>query len=493
MGEERKPVMTDDEKSERLHSSDDGGEPTQGTRPSEGGRRDMEPVEGNQAERQRPAGWSTGLGWVAELARKKPNEALTTLAHHIDLELLRQAYDATRKDGAVGVDGETAKEYGYNLDVRLADLLERFRSGTYKAPPVRRVHIPKGDGKTRPIGIPTLEDKVLQRAVAMVLEAIYEQDFRDCSYGFRPRRSAHQAIDAVGKELHRLGNGIVIEVDIKGFFDNLDHAHLRSFLDSRVRDGRIRRMIDKWLKAGVLEAGSITHPKKGTPQGGVISPLLANIYLHHVLDTWFEDEVKPRLNGRALLVRYADDFVIALGDENDAERVMAVLPKRFGKYGLELHPDKTRLVRFRRPGSRDDGDKGGGSSTFDFLGFTFYWGKTRNGRWIVKKRTSSKSLSKGLAAMTTWLRRNRHVPVRDQSTILGRKLRGHYGYFGITGNSRALHAFREGVENLWRRWLARRSQTPCMPWRIFEKVLARFPLPEPRIVHSAVRYYAASP
>jgi group II intron reverse transcriptase/maturase len=234
--------------------------------------------------------------------------ALTTLAHHIDVDFLREAYRRTRKDGAPGVDRQTADEYAQNLEANLQALLDRFKSGTYRAPPVKRVHIPKGDGsKTRPIGIPTFEDKVLQRAVAMVLEAIYEQEFLDCSYGFRPNRSAHQALDALWKTLTEMKGGWVLEVDIKGFFDSLDHGHLRGFLDQRVRDGVLRRAVDKWLKAGVMEAGVLTHPDAGTPQGGVVSPLLANVYLHEVLDRWFETQVRPRLVGRATLIRYADD------------------------------------------------------------------------------------------------------------------------------------------------------------------------------------------
>jgi len=279
------------------------------------------------------------------------------LAHHIDIELLREAHELVRKDGAVGVDGQTAAEYAEALEENLASLLERFKSGAYKAPPVRRVHIPKGSGsKTRPIGIPTFEDKILQRAVLMVLEAVYEEDFLPCSFGFRRGRSAHQALETFWRSSMDMGGGVVLEVDIEGFFDSLAHVHLRSFLDERVRDGVIRRTIDKWLKAGVLEAGRVMHPNEGSPQGGVISPLLANVYLHHVLDTWFENEIKPRLKGRAFLVRYADDVVIVLENEDDARRLKAVLPKRFAKYGLKLHPEKTRDVPFRRPAQRGHDD-----------------------------------------------------------------------------------------------------------------------------------------
>ncbi len=298
----------------------------------------------------RPIDVSTKLLRIAKLAREDPKRALTTLAHHIDIEFLREAYRRTRKDGATGVDGQTAEDYEKNLEDNLRSLLDRFKSGTYRAPPVRRVYIPKGDGKkTRPIGIPTFEEKVLQRAVAMVLEAIYEVDFYYFSFGFRPRRGAHDALAYLWKELMARGGGWVLEVDIKGFFDTLDHGHLRTFLDRRVRDGVLRRAIDKWLKAGVLEDGKLLHPETGSPQGGVISPILANVYLHEVLDRWFEEVVRPRLRGEAFVVRYADDFVIVFALESDARRVLEVLPKRFGKYGLTIHPEKTRLVRFLRP------------------------------------------------------------------------------------------------------------------------------------------------
>ena len=294
--------------------------------------------------------------------------ALTTLAHHIDLDWMREAFRLTRKDGAVGVDGQTARDYEANLEVHLRSLVERAKSGLYKAPPVRRVYIPKGKGDDlRPLGIPTFEDKVLQRAVVMVLEPAYEQDFLDCSYGFRPGRSAHQALDALWHELMAVSGGWVIEVDIRKFFDSMDHGALRDVLRKRVRDGVLLRLIGKWLNAGVLESGSVVHPGTGTPQGGVISPLLANIFLHEVVDVWFERTVKPRLRGRARLVRYADDMVMVFGREDDARRVFAVLPKRFERHGLRLHPEKTRLVRFGRPRSDDPdgGRRGHRPGTFD--------------------------------------------------------------------------------------------------------------------------------
>ena len=433
---------------------------------------------------------STRLERIAKLAREAPGMALTTLAHHIDIAWLHEAFQRTRKDGATGVDRQTADEYAANLEDNLRSLLDRAKSGTYRAPPVRRVHIPKGSGgETRPIGIPTFEDKVLQRAVAMVLEAVYEQDFLDCSYGFRPGRSAHQALDALWAQATRTAGGWLIEVDVRKFFDTMGHGHIREILRRRVLDGVLLRLIDKWLNAGVLEDGGITYPDAGSPQGGVVSPIIANIYLHEVLDVWFEREVKPRLSGRATLVRYADDAVLFFAKEQDARKVMAVLPKRFDKYGLSLHPEKTRLVEFRRPDKRDP-PVGGGSSghpgTFDLLGFTHFWGKSRSGKWVVKRSTAKDRFRRALARVVTWCRWHRHDDLREQQLALASRLRGHYGYFGITGNSRALARFGYEVIEAWRKWLNRRSQNAGMTWERMHRLLKRYPLPQPRIARPAI-------
>lgn len=429
----------------------------------------------------------TKLNRIAELAREHPEWALSTLAHVIDIEFLREAYARTRKDGAAGVDGQSADEYAAELDANLTTLLERFKSGSYRAPPVKRVHIPKDDGTMRPIGIPTFEDKVLQRAVTMVLEAIYEQDFVDCSYGYRRGRSAHQALESLWKATMSMRAGWVIELDIQSFFDALDRAHLRAFLDRRVRDGVIRRVIGKWLSAGVLEAGVVERPKGGTPQGGVISPILANIYLHEVLDTWFEREVKPRLKGRAKLIRFADDAVFVLSSEEDARRLMDVLPKRFEKYALKLHPEKTRLVRFGRPwGEEDDDDEPG---SFDFLSFTHFWAKTRKGAWVVRRKTSKNRFTRSIRRVREWCAKNRHLPLEAQHRVLSQKLRGHYAYFGITGNGDAISRFALEVQRAWHFWLERRSQRGQISWRRFSAILKSHPLPPPRVVHSI---YAAA-
>lgn len=431
---------------------------------------------------------STKQQRIAQLAKQSPGMGFTSLAYHMDLMWLYEAYRRTRKDGAVGVDGQTGADYEQDLEQNLRSLLERAKSGRYVAPPVRRVHIPKAGSpeQTRPIGIPTLEDKVLQRAVAMLLEPLYEQDFHPGSYGFRPGRGAHQALQQLWKNTMNTDGGWVLEVDISKFFDTLDHAHLRAFVQRRVRDGVLLRLIGKWLKAGVMESGQVSYPEAGSPQGGVISPLLANVYLHYVLDEWFRQEVQPRLKGRAYLIRYADDFVIGFADEEDARRVLAVLPKRFARYGLKIHPEKTRLVRFNKPGGRDEGadEK---PETFDLLGFTHYWGRDRKGRPVVKRKTASKRMSRALRAIGDWCRMHRHRPVAEQQHTLSQKIRGHCAYYGITGNSHCLQEFRMCVEHHWHKWLNRRHRGRTLNWTKFYRLLERYPLPVAVAVHSVCR------
>jgi group II intron reverse transcriptase/maturase len=427
---------------------------------------------------------STKQQRLAELAQEAPQRGFLSLNHHLDLLWLAEAYERTRKDGAAGVDGQTGDDYGLNLRSNLESLHHRVQSGTYRAPPVRRVRIPKGTGQeTRPLGIPTLEDKVLQRAVVMALEPIYEQDFLNGSYGFRPGRSAHQALQALWQQAMDLGGCWLVDVDIRKFFDTLDHAQLRSLLRQRVRDGVLLRLIDKWLQAGVLEDGDLTYPEAGTPQGGVISPLLANIYLHYVLDVWFEQTVKPCLKGRAFLVRYADDFVMGFACEADARRVLDVLPKRLGKYGLTIHPDKTRLVPFRRPANRParSGCPEVPPGTFDFLGFTHYWSQSKQGRWVVKRKTAGSRFHRALTRIAAWCRLNRHVPIGDQYRVLSQKLRGHFAYYGgVIGNVRCLHRFRYEVMRLWRKWLSRRGRRGGWPWARLNRLLRVLVLPWPR-------------
>lgn len=438
---------------------------------------------GNTAS-QAAGGWREKLHQIAARAAEDKEVAFRSLAHLVDIDALREAHRRIRKDGAAGVDGQTAEEYERELEANLASLLARLKAKTYRPPPVRRAYIPKANGTPRAIGIPTFEDKIVQRAYATVIEAIYEQDFRSCSYGFRPGRSAHDALEALWRECMNQNVRWVLEADIRDFFGTLEHAHLREFLSRRITDGGVRRLVSHWLEAGVLEEGQHHHPTAGTPQGGVISPLLANIYLHYVLDEWFENEVRPRLRGRAFLIRYADDYAIGFEHEADARRVLEVLPKRFARFGLELHAEKTRLVRFERP--RDGGDDDGPGS-FDFLGFTHHWMKTRKGRWAVTRRTAKDRLSRALSRINDWCRANRHLSVEGQHRMLSSKLRGHYAYYGITGNIARLAAFARGVQERWRKWLHRRSQRGKMTWDRFKELLGRYPLPRPRVVHSAYR------
>jgi RNA-directed DNA polymerase len=434
------------------------------------------------------ANLSTKRQWIAELARRKPGAVLFSLHHVIDLEWMQEAYALTRKDGASGIDGVTAATYEADLRANLVDLLDRIKAGRYQAPPVRRTYIPKADGTQRPLGIPTFEDKVAQRAIVMVLEAVYEQDFRPCSYGFRPGRSAHQAL----RELHSVitwqGQHWVLDVDIRKYFDSIPHGQLRAILDQRVTDGVIRRMIDKWLKAGVLEDGLLRLASEGTPQGGVISPMLSNIYLHHVLDEWLENEVKPRMAGPCTLVRFADDFVMTFKNHHDAKRVLEVLGKRLARYGLTLHPDKTRFIDFRpeRQGGTHPDCK---EPPFDFLGFTHVWVKSQKGKNVVRQRTAKSRLARALVAINDWCRTNRHQPIPYQRDRLAAKLVGHYAYYGITGNIRQLHRYLHQVTRIWRKWLERRTRSQALPWAGFRALLARHPLPRARIMH---RYVAVS-
>jgi RNA-directed DNA polymerase len=452
----------------------------------------MRPPEGNMSETQGFVNVFTRLRRIAIVARDNPQMAFTSLNHCLDLELLREAFHKTRKNGAPGVDGRTWRDYEANLEANLQSLLERAKSGSYQAPPVRRVYIPKGNSPTekRPIGIPTIEDKVLQRAVLMILEAIYERDFYDCSFGFRRGRSAQDALDAFWRQAMETRIQCVLEVDIRKCFDTLDHGHLRELLRLRVRDGVLLRLIGKWLKAGVLEEGSVSYPDAGSPQGGVVSPLLANLYLHYVLDVWFHEVVLPRLKGQAFLVRYADDFVIAFTQEQDAQRVREVIPRRFGKYGLTVHPDKTRLIRFGRP-RRPDVSRAERPGTFDFLGFTHYWGKSRKGVWVVKRQTASSRFRRAVQTLSLWCRRNRHRPISEQHTVLCQKLRGHFGYYGITGNSSRLSRFRTVATRLWYKWLSRRKRKPGPNWAWFNRLLERFPFPPASALHSVYRVVKA--
>lgn len=425
---------------------------------------------------------------IAELSRKHSGSALTSLNGYLDQRWLEDAYGRLKQGKAPGIDGQSVAEYGRELDERLKDLLARAKSGRYQALPVRRVEIPKaGSRETRPIGIPTTEDKVLQMGVLMLLEPVYENEFYDFSYGFRPGKSAHQALAQIRRDIHQKRINWIIDADIRKFFDTLSHQHLREILGQRVNDGVINRLIHKWLKAGCLKSGQLIHSAKGTPQGGIISPLLANLYLHEVLDRWFVEQVQPVLKSASFLVRYADDFVMGFHDESDARRVMKVLARRFEKYGLRIHPQKTRLLRFTKPWQNGPGER---SESFDFLGFTHHWEKNGRGNYVVRRRTERARFSRALKNVSHWCRENRHRKMSEQIEAIRRRLQGHYAYYGIHGNYRSLERFRYLVIYRWHKWLRRRTRN-CVGLRLcytqfLKKVSQVYRIAGPRIHHSNV-------
>ena len=420
-------------------------------------------------------GMSPGLVRVAEAARQNPGRLLS-LAHHLEEAALKRAYQRIRKDAAVGVDGKTKEQYGEALEENLRDLHQRLKTKRYRHQPIRRVLIDKEGGKKRPIGISTIEDKVVQNALSELLQAIYEQDFLDCSYGFRPGRKAHDALRAFDAAAHRGEINWVLDADIVAFFDRIDRDHLKALLQKRIADKSLMRLIGKCLKVGVLENGEVTTPEIGTAQGSTLSPLLANIYLHYVLDEWFEQEVKPRLRGKAKMLRFADDFLIGFERREDAERVRRVLEKRLAKYGMELHPEKTRMVDFRRPPKNH---RGPSPETFDFLGFTVLWKRNRKGGWYLGTHTRVKSLRRAKKEVYEMCRRQRHLSVKEQHATLVNRIRGHIAYFGVRGNERRLALLIRSVERSWHKWLNRRSQRSTMTWARFKDLLRTYPLPAP--------------
>ena len=425
---------------------------------------------------------STKLQWIAEQAVREPGRVFTSLAHLIDRDFLKEAFHRTRKDGAPGIDEVTAREYAENLDENILNLYERLRTGRYTAPPVKRAWVDKDDGTKRPIGMPVFEDKIVQRAVAMILGAVYEQDFEGFSHGFREGHSQHQALSELRENSREIGVAWIVDADVAGFFDNLDHSLMLRIIKRRVNDGAIIRIIGRWLNAGVMEGTTLIHPEKGTPQGGVISPVLSNIFLHHVLDRWYVRTVRTRLKGRSFLIRFADDFIIGCEQEGDAKRVMAALPKRFSLFKLTIHPTKTRLIRFRKPSSAKETDNENG--TFDFLGFTHFWARIRQGYWVIKRKTAKKRLSRAMKSYWEWCRDHRHDNIYEQYKALSLKLRGHYQYYGIRGNFKMLEVVMEHVERTWRYWLSRRSRKSYIRWDVFARLRQVFPLPKPRICHA---------
>jgi RNA-directed DNA polymerase len=423
---------------------------------------------------------STKLARIAKQSEQNPARVFTTLAHLMDEDFLTEAYHQLRKDAAAGIDKVTATEYGVNLGERIKDLHRRMVLGEYRAQPARRVWIPKGDGGQRPLAILVLEDKIVQRAVAMILEAIYEPHFCDFSCGFRRHFSAHTAIIELRQQCLKLGINWIIDADIRKFFDTISWEQLRTILQKRMKDGAILRLIGMWLHVGVLEEGQVVNQELGTPQGAPISPVLANIFLHEVLDEWFQREVRPRMKGNCFLVRYADDFVMGFSVKGEAERVFRVLPKRFARYGLSIHPEKSRLVQFSRPYWK----RGKGPGSFAFLGFTHYWAKTLRGGWTIKRKTQGKRLSRFMSGIGEWCKGHRHEPLAEQHRTLSSKLRGHYQYYGVRGNFKMLEVAYEHTRVMWQKWLRRRNSMNRMSWERFaEGVEQTLVLPLPQIMH----------
>ena len=419
---------------------------------------------------------------IAHTAKKYPQEALTVLHPYMDVHWLGEASLRVRKNSAVGVDNQSYADYEQTKQDRLVALLGKAKDGSYRAPPVKRVYIPKDDGEKRGIGIPTIEDKILQRAVVMLLEPIYEQSFHDFSFGFRPRKSAHQAVQYLREQCFKQEVSYILDVDLRQYFDTIDHGHLREILSQRVGDGVLGRLINKWLKAGVWEEGTVHYPEAGSPQGGVISPLLSNIYLHTVLDDWFVKDIQPHLRGKSFMVRFADDFVMGFANKSDAESMLEALKARFAAYGLQVHPQKTQLVQFKRP-QRDRNDNGPKPGTFDFLGFTHYWGKSQQGNQVFKSKTSRKRVRRTLKNIKEWGLKNRHLALKEQQEEINSKLQGHYSYYGISNNSASLGQVFHVVKHLWRKWLGRRNRDGPMNWQKFNQLLVNYPLIAPRIVH----------
>ena len=426
----------------------------------------------------------TDIDRLVELAKEDPKRQFFSIAHFITPEKMLAAFRNLRKEASAGVDGVTYEEYEKDAEGNIQQLYGRLREGKYRAQPLRRVYIPKENGKQRPISIPTLEDKILQKVVVELLNAIYEQDFLDCSYGFRPGRGQQQALDEVRRVICTRSTGWILELDIQAYFDSIVREQLMEMIEKRVSDGSVLRLIRKWIKIGVIDKGQLLVSETGTGQGQPISPLLANIYLHYLLDKWFVEEVKPRLNGEAYEVRFADDAILCFEHKEDAEKVLSVLPKRFAKYGLTLHPEKTRLVEFGRHARRNARRQGKKPATFDFLGFTHICARSRQGKFTVHVKTMAKRLRRGLMAIAEWCREHRHDPVDQQQRTLNAKLRGHYQYYGRPTNYRSIYQFYRKVRRIWREWLNRRTRGRWLTWDRFEAILRQHPLLPPRITHA---------
>jgi RNA-directed DNA polymerase len=427
----------------------------------------------------------TKLALISRRAREDSKLQFTSLAHLLNAGFLRECYRSLGKEKAAGIDGKSWHEYGENLDENLFNLVERLKAKKYKPLPAKRVYIPKNDKETRPLGLPATEDKIVQKGIARILEAIYEADFMDCSYGFRPRRSCHQALKALNDTIMFKPVSYVIEADIKGFFDHVSHDWMMKFLSVRIRDSSLLLLIRRFLKAGYSESGLLVRTEQGTPQGGNLSPMLANIFLHYVLDLWFDKHVKPQVRGQCHLVRYADDFICMVQYHQSAVEIERMLRERFAKFGLRLHPEKTRTISFGRFERQNASRQGRKANTFDFLGFTHYCGRSRRGKFMVGRKTSVKKFRKACRQMNNWLRQVRCVKrIHDIWVVLSSKLRGHYNYFGVSGNSRMITKFGFLVVRMVKKWLNRRSQRKSFTWKQMRAYLRHYPLPRPRIVHN---------
>lgn len=421
---------------------------------------------------------------VNAAARRSGQTLFTSLLHHVDVAALKRAFRRQRRAASPGADGVTMAMYEQNLESNLQGLHDRVHAGHYWPQPVVRVQIPKPDGGKRPLGIPALEDKLLQSAVAEVLSAVYEADFLDYSYGFRPARSAHQALAALEKSVMTQYVNYVLDVDIASFFDSVDHGWLMRMLSHRIADRRVLRLIERWLKAGILESGRRIQSETGTPQGSGISPLLANVFLHYIFDLWIAQQ-RRRARGHIVVCRYADDLVLGFQYKDQAQKLFAALRERFAKFGLSLHEGKTRLIEFGRFASENRSKAGlRRPETFNFLGFTHYCSRTRSGRFTVKRKTQAKRLNRKLVAVRVEMKRRRHRPLAEQYTWLSHVLNGHYRYYGVIFNARSLNAFYEGVKRAWFQSLRKRSQRSRMNWERFHRILATFALPKP-IIHQS--------
>jgi RNA-directed DNA polymerase len=440
-----------------------------------------QPTQATGPERMSEQDWQTFLRAIADKARRQPKYRFRDLYRELNEEVLRLCFFQLRKDAASGVDGMSFQEYERELEENLKNLVNRLKNKAYRARLVRRKNIPKGNGKFRGLGIPVLEDKLLQMAVTRILLAIYEVDFLPCSYGYRIGLGAHDAIKELSKELQWGGHHFVHEADIKGFFDHIRPEWIVQMLEQRVDDRAFINLILKWMRAGILEEdGKVTHPLTGTPQGGVVSPVLANIYLHYALDLWFEKKFKPRQRGDCRLFRYADDFVVAFARGNEAEAFAKELKERLAKFGLEVAADKTKTLRFGSNGGEHNG-------RFDFLGFEFYWEPDRKGRPRVKRRTATKKLEAGVQRMTEWIKKNRHQPKNQLMRTLRAKLNGTWNYYGLIGNSERMQLFYTLTCRTVFKWLNRRSQKRSLTWNAFNRLLTRFEVPQPHIVESNER------